>query len=38
MYRGEIWLIKLDPAVGSEIQKTRPAVIANEPLEYCHSK
>lgn len=27
MQRGEIWLVELDPTVGSEIQKTRPAVI-----------
>lgn len=27
MHRGEVWLIDLDPAVGSEIRKTRPAVI-----------
>lgn len=25
--RGEIWLINLDPAKGSEIRKTRPAVV-----------
>lgn len=25
--RGEIWLVNLDPTVGSEIQKTRPCVI-----------
>lgn len=25
--RGEVWLVRLDPAVGSEIQKTRPAVV-----------
>jgi mRNA interferase MazF len=25
--RGEIWLVSLDPAIGSEIRKTRPAVI-----------
>jgi mRNA interferase MazF len=25
--RGEIWLVNLDPTVGAEIQKTRPAVI-----------
>jgi mRNA interferase MazF len=25
--RGEIWLVNLDPTVGSEIQKTRPAVV-----------
>lgn len=25
--RGEIWLVNLDPTVGAEIKKTRPAVI-----------
>ncbi len=25
--RGEIWLINLDPTVGAEIRKTRPAVV-----------
>jgi len=29
--RGEIWLANLDPAVGSEIQKTRPCVIVSPP-------
>jgi len=29
MKRGEIWLINLDPTVGAEIRKTRPAVIVN---------
>ena len=28
--RGEIWLINLDPTVGAEIKKTRPAVIVND--------
>jgi mRNA interferase MazF len=27
MNRGEIWLVNFDPTVGSEIQKTRPAII-----------
>ena len=27
MHRGEIWLINLDPTVGAEIKKSRPAVI-----------
>jgi len=27
--RGEIWLINLDPTIGSEIQKTRPSVIVS---------
>lgn len=30
MRRGEAWLINLDPTVGAEIQKTRPAVIVND--------
>lgn len=25
--RGDIWLVNLDPRVGSEIQKTRPCVV-----------
>ena len=29
MKRGEIWLVNLDPTVGSEIQKTRPCVIVS---------
>ena len=29
MRREEIWLVSLDPTVGSEIRKTRPAVIAS---------
>lgn len=29
MKRGEIWLVNLDPTIGSEIKKTRPAVIVN---------
>ena len=30
MRRGEIWLINLDPTVGAEIKKTRPAVVVND--------
>ena len=29
MHRGEVWWVEFDPAVGSEIQKTRPAVIVS---------
>jgi mRNA interferase MazF len=29
MNKGEIWLINLNPTIGAEIQKTRPAVIVN---------
>ena len=32
MQRGEIWLVNLDPAIGSEIRKTRPAVIVSSDL------
>ena len=27
--RGEVWLVNLDPTVGSEIRKTRPCVIVS---------
>lgn len=27
MNRGEIWLVNFDPIIGSEIKKTRPAII-----------
>jgi mRNA interferase MazF len=27
--RGEVWWVQFDPAVGEEIQKTRPAVVVN---------
>jgi mRNA interferase MazF len=30
MLRGEVWLINLDPTVGVEIRKTRPAVIVSD--------
>ena len=29
MKRGEVWWVSFDPAVGSEIQKTRPAIIVS---------
>ena len=28
-HRDEVWLVSLDPAVGSEIQKTRPCVVVS---------
>jgi mRNA interferase MazF len=30
MRRGEVWLINLDPTIGAELKKTRPAVIVND--------
>lgn len=29
--RGEIWDVNFEPAIGAEIQKTRPAVVINVP-------
>ena len=29
--RGEIWLVNLDPTIGSEIQKARPCVVISPP-------
>ena len=30
MKQGEIWLVSLDPTIGSELKKTRPAIIVND--------
>jgi len=32
MTRGSVWWVEFDPAVGSEIQKTRPAVIVSNDM------
>ena len=34
--RGEIWLVNLDPTVGSEIRKTRPCVVLSPPEMHDH--
>ncbi len=34
--RGEIWLVALDPTVGSELQKTRPCVVVSPPEINAH--
>ena len=34
--RGEIWLVALDPTVGSEIRKARPCVIVSPPELHDH--
>ena len=31
MKRGDIWLVGLDPTIGSEIKKSRPCVIVSPP-------
>ena len=39
--RGDIWLVNLDPTIGSEIQKKRPAVVISSdsvgrlPIKLC---
>ncbi len=32
MQRGEIWWVNFDPAIGSEIKKTRPAIIISNDI------
>ncbi|NRO96478.1 type II toxin-antitoxin system PemK/MazF family toxin [Paraburkholderia sp. NMBU_R16] len=34
--RGEVWLVALDPTLGSEIQKTRPCVVVSPPELHDH--
>lgn len=36
MKRGEIWLVSLDPTMGSEIRKTRPCMIISPPELHDH--
>ncbi|WP_420991801.1 type II toxin-antitoxin system PemK/MazF family toxin [Cupriavidus sp. 30B13] len=34
--RGEVWLVALDPTIGSEVQKTRPCVVVSPPEMHDH--
>jgi mRNA interferase MazF len=36
--RGEVWLVNLDPTVGSEIRKSRPCVVLSPPELHEHLK
>lgn len=36
MKRGEVWWVEFDPSVGSEIRKTRPAVIISNDAANRH--
>lgn len=36
MLRGEVWWVEFDPAVGSEIRKTRPAVVLSNNAANRH--
>lgn len=33
---GEVWLVQLDPTVGSELQKTRPCMLISPPEMHNH--
>lgn len=33
---GQVWLVNLDPTLGSEIQKSRPCVIVSPPEMHNH--
>jgi len=35
--RGDIWIVNLDPAIGSEIKKTRPSVIISNDVNNEHA-
>ncbi len=35
--RGEIWLVALDPTIGREIRKTRPAVVISNDINNQYS-
>jgi mRNA interferase MazF len=34
--RGEVWLVNLDPTIGSEIRKTRPCVVVSPAEMHDH--
>ncbi len=36
MQRGEVWWVEFDPAIGSEIRKTRPGVIVSNNAANRH--
>ncbi len=36
MKRGEIWLVNLDPTIGSEIKKSRPCVVVSPAEMHDH--
>ena len=32
VHRGDVWLVNLDPTIGAEIKKTRPAMVISSDL------
>jgi mRNA interferase MazF len=35
--RGEVWLVSLDPTVGHEVRKTRPAIVVTDDIYNEHN-
>lgn len=35
--RGDVWMVSLDPTVGHEIQKTRPAIVITSDVYNTHN-
>lgn len=35
--RGDVWLVSLDPTIGHEVQKTRPAVVVTNNIYNLHN-
>lgn len=35
--RGEVWLVSLDPTIGHEVKKTRPAVVVTNDIYNQHN-
>ncbi|MEI8374897.1 MAG: type II toxin-antitoxin system PemK/MazF family toxin [Planctomycetota bacterium] len=35
--RGDVWLVSLDPTIGDEVQKTRPAVVVTSNIYNRHN-
>src|SRR2546426_999871 len=35
--RGEVWNVSLDPAIGHEVKKTRPAVVVTSDMYNAHN-
>ena len=35
--RGDVWLVSLDPTIGHEVQKTRPAVVVTSDIYNRHN-
>lgn len=36
-FKGQIWLVNLDPTIGAEIKKTRPGIIVSNNINNTHA-